>query len=133
MSDPPTNVESQKGRAGPVLARAGVVLCGLAMVVGFFLAVAMNLFDDPEEPSAIYGKLFVAVLLVMVLGIAVALVGAAMPKPPPPAPRPRAARPADDSDLATGDADESEPEASNGPAMRTRDWDEAFAADRRRR
>jgi hypothetical protein len=133
MLDPPSTTDTRRLRAGPLLTYGGLILCGLAMVVGFFIALAMHLFDDPEQPAAIYGKLFAGVLLVLVIGVVLAVVGALLPKPARPTVRRR--RPtAEESptDKQSDGSDEIGP-APTPPSVPTRQWDDAYSGSHRRR
>jgi len=133
MPEPTPNTDARGFRAGPLLTHGGLIVCGLAMVVGFFIALALHLFDDPEKPAPIYGKLFAGVLVVLLLGVVFAVIGALLPKPARPGVR---RRPATDQDVPIDDQtdapDEDEP-APAPPAVRTKRWDEAYSGSHRRR
>ncbi len=135
MGKPPEQPASRLGRLGTNLFFIGAVMCALALIAGFVFAAALNMFGDPEDPAAIYGKLFAGTFVL--LGVSVVLVVAGLVlvliqgKPDRPALPPRPEPPADDSDPPTTN-DNPEPN-TDPPAIPTKSWDEAYSKPGRRR
>ena len=119
---------------GQPLAVTGVVACGAAMVIGFFIVLWLNFFADPEKPSLIFGKIAAGIFIVFCAGIVVGVLGVFMllsGKGPSAA---KASKPKPMPVTLPDELHKPEPEpAETQDEIVKKSWDEAYNASHRRR
>lgn len=111
---------------------AGLLACGLAMVVGLLLAISLHFWGDPENPSQVFAYAFAAVLLAFCLGGLAGVLGVVLLafQVKPVTPVSASTKPGGPQD---DDAVDEKKSGADDASASTQSWDEAYAADHRRR